>query len=109
ALGARGAYPGELLHLGREAAAAHRDGAVVGLVGRGVPHALALLPRTLHLGVQPGEVSPIVLQDVELARPFRHGLIVDLVGRELSVDPAEHAARGDTLDLAGPGAGGDRD
>src|SRR5213080_1152463 len=72
---------------------------------RGLPcRPLALPPLALCCGVHCGEIAAAVLEDVEPMLPLGQTVVVDLIGRELAVDPVHHALRGNTRHVARSGS-----
>src|SRR5438132_14112734 len=71
---------------------------------RGLPRRqLALPPLPLRCGVHGGEVAAVVPEDVEPALSLRQTVVIDLIGRELVVDPAHHPFRSHAWYVAGSG------
>src|SRR6266705_2427029 len=71
---------------------------------RGLPRSqFALAPLPLRCGVHGGEVAAVVPEDVESTLSLRQTVVVDLIGRELVVDPAHHPFRSHAWYVAGSG------
>src|SRR5881409_1120456 len=70
---------------------------------------LLLALFSLGLDVHARELARVVLENGELALPLGERSVVDLVGRQLLVDPLHHARRRDAVQLAWSGAVGETD
>ena len=68
---------------------------------------LLLALFSLGLDVHARELARVVLENGELALPLGERSVVDLVGRQLLVDPLHHARRRDAVHLAWSGAVGE--
>src|SRR6266702_8939298 len=71
---------------------------------RGLPRRqLALAPLPMRCGVQGGEVAAVVREDVEPPLSLCQTVVVDPIGRQLTVDPAYHPLRSHAWYVAGSG------
>ncbi len=109
-LGHHGPHHGELLEFPRQAAPTQHLGRLVGRVGPlthggvGAGVQLPLAARALLVEVGGGEVLARYAQQRERALALCQEMIVEVVGIELLVDPAQRAHRREAIDVAGPRA-----
>ena len=76
-----------------------------------VPHhgvgPLSLAARTLRIDVEPGEIVPAVAEEVEAPLALGQTGVVDVLGRELLIDPAHHPALRHAVHVARAGPVGE--